>query len=587
MSLEVIVLCSLILIMFVVLINEWLVPELTVFLALSTLVLSGILTPAEALIGFSNTGVHTIALLFIIASAVSKTGMLNELIDKVLSKKKPLSSILLRLMLPVSTLSAFMNNTPIVTMLIPTIQNWGITNRIKPSKLLIPLSYATILGGTITLIGTSANLIIKGLLVEKGFDGLSMFDFAYFGIPLTIIGVIYMVFIGQRLLPNRDHNRKMFQDTQRNYIFQFIIERDSSLIGKTIKNAMLRELHQLFLIQVIRNNQKIIPDPNDEILQAGDILIFSGRADGLIQLQNISGFKLYTGHKQHLLTEENSLVEVVISSTSSLISKKIKQSNFRSKYNAAIVAVQRNSKQITSGIGNIVIKPGDTLLLLTGKGFNTTWSDSEDFYFISPVKQIKKNSTYENMIIVGVLIFFILASILQLLSIYKLALIGAAILLLTNVLSISDAKKAINWSVIILMASSIGVGSAVEKTGLANILASLFTKSQSMLGLLGIMIIFYFSTLILTEIINNLATAALMFPIGYSISVQLNIDPTMFAMLTAIACSCSFLSPIGYQTNLLVYGPGGYKFTDYLKVGLPLSMICMLVTILLAIIKWL
>jgi di/tricarboxylate transporter len=589
MNIEIVILATIIGSMFIVLIKEWLVPELTVFLALSAIILFGILTPEEALKGFANPGVHTVGLLFIIAAAVSKTGLLDELIEKFLTKQMSLQGILFYLMLPVSTLSAFINNTPIVTMLIPSLQNWGITNNIKPSKLLIPLSYAAILGGTITLIGTSTNLIIHGLIIDKGLKGFHFFEFIYFGIPLTLIGIFYFVLVGHRLLPNRNHNIESFEDEKNNYIFRFYVEKTSPLIGRTIKEALLRDLHDIFLFQIMRKEKMIIPASKDEVIREEDVLFFSGSTDGILKIGKNTGLRLCTEnkHEKVLTSKHASLYEVVISSNSPLIYKKIKDVNFRSKYNAAIVSVKRKNKQMISGIGNIPLQPGDTLLLLAKQDFIHSWKDSDDFFLISPVHQPQNQIKWKNSLILAILVGVILSSSFQFLSIYKLSLIATVIFFIANIVNVSDAKRAINWNILILMASSIGIGAAVEKTGLAAFIASFLINIQNSLGLIGILVVYYLVTLIMTELLNNLATAALMFPIGYSIALQLSLDPVMFAMITAIAASCSFLTPIGYQTNLLVYGPGGYKFTDYIKVGLPLSLICMAITILIASIKWL
>jgi di/tricarboxylate transporter len=574
--------------MFIVLIKEWLLPEITVFLALTAVILFGILTPKEALIGFANPGVHTVALLLIIGAAISKTGILSDIVEKILGSNTSIKYVILRLMLPVSALSAFINNTPIVTMLIPTIQNWAISNQIKPSKLLIPLSYATILGGTITLIGTSTNLIVQGFLIERGLEGFHLFDFTIIGLPLTIGGILYMFMIGHYLLPSRNHNTEVFVAEQHHFLFEFVVEQNSPLIGQTIQAAKLRELHHLFLIQMKRKGRLIVPTPNDEVLQGEDLLLFSGSPQGLQQISRLPGLKLRIEGGKHPNTSSlETLFEVVISSRSPLLDKKIKESNFRSKYNAAIVAVKRKSKQITSGIGEVVIKQGDTLILLAKHDFVKNWTDSDDFYLISPIKIAKKSNFYPKLMITGILLGIIVSSVFQLLTIFQLCLLATAIILLTKLLSIADAKKAINWDVIILMACSIGIGEAIEKTGLAQLTASILTKLQPSFGLLGVVVAYYVFTMVMTEVLNNLATASLMFPIGYSISQQLHLDPMMFAMITAIAASCSFLTPIGYQTNLLVYGPGGYKFTDYLKVGFPLSLICMTITVFIAYLKWL
>lgn len=574
--------------MFIVLIKEWLLPELTVFFALGSLILAEILTPNEALAGFSNPGVHTVAFLFILGAAVSNTGILDDFIKRILTINKNIPQNIIRLMLPVSSLSAFMNNTPIVTMLIPTVQNWAITHNIKPSKLLIPLSYAAILGGTITLIGTSTNLVVQGLLLDKGLEGFHLFDFSFIGIPLVLAGILYFVLAGHRLLPERAHSIKMFEDGKKEFIFKFKVRDDSSLVGKTIKEAMLRNLNNLFLIEIIRKGKTIIPDPNEDVIQACDILVFSGNPSEFMKINDLLGLDRYTPIDTSSENSKNTtLFEVGILGNSPLINKKIKESYFRSKYNAVIVAVKRRGTKITTGIGNLVVKPGDTLLLLAKNDFSESWSDSEDFYFLTNSIHKKKPSTLDKFIMMFIITGILICSSLQLLSIYKLTLIASVFLIISKTITASAAIKSINWNVLILMGSSIGIGNAIESTGLAKIAAQLLTLFQSSLGVIGILILFYIITLVLTEILNNLATAAFMFPIGYSISTQLDLDPMMFAMVTAIAASCSFLTPIGYQTNLLVYGPGGYKFTDYLKVGLPLSLICMIITISLIILKWL
>lgn len=588
MNIDAFVLSIILSFMFIALIREWLIPEFTVFLVLSALILSGISTPIEALKGFSNPGVHTVAYLFIVGAAVSKSGILHDIVYKTLRQKKSVRHVLIRLMVPVSAISAFMNNTPIVTMLIPTLQNWAIANNVKPSKLLIPLSYAAILGGTITLIGTSTNLVVQGLLVEKGLSGFGMFDFAYFGIPLTLAGILYFVFAGHRLLPERVHNIKLFQDEQHQFIYKFIVEGNSPLIGKTISEAMLRNLNHLFLIEILRSGRVIIPAPNNEIIHSGDILVFSGKPDGVLQASHILGLKLCLEDQEANPANHPAVFyEVGISEKSPLLNKKIKESQFRSKYNAAIVAIKRNGKQTTSGIGNFVIKKGDILLLLAKNDFLKAWTDSDDFYFVFPFINKQKNPPHGKFVIIVILLGIIISAVFQILSIFSLALISAIIVILTKTITFNDAIKAINWNVIIMMGSAIGIGNAVEATGLAKFIASFLIELQSYTGIIGILILFYFVTLILTEILNNLATAAIMFPIGYTIALQSGLDPKMLAMLTAISASCSFLTPIGYQTNLLVYGPGGYRFTDYLKVGLPLSMISMFLTVFIAYWIWL
>lgn len=584
---DVFITSMLLIIMFIFLIKETYPPEVTVFITLAIFLITGIVTTEEALIGFANPAVHTVALLFIIGSAAYNSGVLTFISNKMLAKSAKTSTILLKMMLPVAIISAFMNNTPIVTILTPTIRNWALKQNWAPSKMLIPLSYAAILGGTITLIGTSTNLVIDGLLKQKGLSGFSMYDFVYFGIPITIIGLLYITFIGQKILPNYNVATPLEQ-LSKQYIFECIIPADSVISGKSIKEAKLRELKNLFLIQINRSSESISAPPNSQILHRGDRLVFSGNPKCMLMLVKAKGLRLTTDVDLNITDyfKNNTFVEVVTSHTSPLLDKKIKESHFRSKYQAAIVAVQRKNKKITSCIGNIVLKPGDKLLLLTGKDFIKTWSNSEDFYLISSVELNQHYKPIQSKLIIIVLLGVILSASFQLLSILHAALLGVITLFLTKAITVSEAKKAINWNVLILMGSSIGIGSAFEKTGLATMIGDFFTQTYAILGLFGIAIAFYFTTTLLTEIINNIAAATLMFPVGFSLALELGVDPLFFAMITAISASCSFITPIGYQTNLIVYGPGGYRFTDYIKVGIPLSLICMIITVTLAYFIW-
>lgn len=564
------------------LITEWFAAELTVFLTLAAITLLGILTPIEALSGFSNPGIHTVALLFIIGSAASKNGIFHQIIQKTLGKSSKLSTILLRLMAPVSLLSAFMNNTPIVAMLTPLVRRWGINNRIPPSKLLIPLSYAAILGGTITLIGTSTNLLVDSLLKEKGFPGLTMFNFALFGIPLSIIGILYITFIGKHLLPARTDLYDSIKDMNKKLMFEFTVQSHSSLIGKTITEANLRKLKDLFLIQIIREQKTILPAPHYEVIQSGDRLIFSGSEMGIYNLQKIKGLKLSSPKQDGDMLNQRQMVEVVISHHSSLIGKTVKESQFRSKFNAVIIAIQRKNKNLTSRIGYIPLKAGDTLLLLTGNDFASLYKNDNDFHLITEI-EVEPYRTKSSKIVISVILGIVIMSAMQILTIYKASLLGVIVLFITKTISVNDAKKAINWNIIILMSSAIGIGKAIEQTGLASIIANQFTVWNAFLGLAGISILLYLTTAFMTEIINNLAAAALMFPISFQIATEMGFDPTLFAMIIAISSSCSFITPIGYQTNLIVYGPGGYHFLDYVKVGLPLSLLSMGTTILIAV----
>lgn len=578
--------------MFIILVKELFPPDVILFSTMSIFLLSGIITVEEAIQGFSNSGVITIALLFIISYCTFNSGILQYVLRNYLRANQKLSLILIKLMIPVASLSAFLNNTPIVAMLTPVVRIWAIRNDIAPSKLLIPLSYATILGGTITLMGTSTNLIIHGLLQQNGYSGFTLFEFAYIGIPISILGVIYMSLIGHHLLPDRKNIDilQSIEESSKNFIFEISVSKDSYMVGKTIKDANLRKLKNVFLIQIIRSNKTISPVAHDEIIQSNDLLIFSGQVNGINHLLKNGGITLKPESIEfitHYKKGESILIEAVISHNSPLLNSKIKETNFRSLYNAAIIAIRRNNKNITSGIGNLMLKPGDTLLLLTRENFLQTWSNSRDFYLLLDITPKTSIQPTNKIIITSVVLLGMIGLVsFNIISILKAAMIGVTVLLLTKSISPSEARKSIDWSIIVLMASSIGIGTAVEQSGLTNMIAAIIIQLNGVFGLFGIAILIYLATTILTEILHNLAAAAMMFPIGLSIAMQMGLDPKMFAMLIAISASCSFMTPIGYSTNLIVYGPGGYRFSDYVKVGFLLSIICMISTVIITLSIW-
>jgi di/tricarboxylate transporter len=589
MTLEIGLVLLIVTIMVICLIKEVARPDIIVFFTTSILLLLGILTPAEALRGFSNEGMLTIALLFIVAGAIQQSGLLNQVVKKILGKSSHPRKVLVRMMLPVSALSAFMNNTPIVVMLMTDIRKWCNDHNISPSKFLIPLSYAAIFGGLITLMGTSTNLVVHGMMLESGMVGFSMFQLAIVGIPAAILGIIYMATIGFKLLPETKTLEETFFENSREYLAEMRVETDSLIIGKTIEQAGLRHLTGLYLIEIIRNKKRITPVTSYDVIQAGDLLIFTGMVSTIVELQQIKGLRLETGSDFSLEDLKNGsvqLIEAVVSHNSILVHKSIRKSNFRSRFDAAVVAVHRNHERIQSKVGDIVLKPGDTLLLLVGNDFAKRWAQSNDFYVISPIEVPNLVEPKKSKIIVISLIGMILLAALNVLSIFKAALIAVGVLIVTKCITPEETKKFVHFNVLLLIASSFGIGVALEKTGAADLIASHIVNIPNGISMLGILVIIYLLTNILTEIITNSAAAVIMFPIAVSTASLLGTDPLPFIITITIAATASFITPIGYQTNLIVYGPGGYKFTDYLKVGFPLTLLYMLVTVSIVNIVW-
>ncbi|MGM0903566.1 MAG: SLC13 family permease [Bacillota bacterium] len=575
--------------MLICLMKEVARPDFIVFCALASLLLTGVLSPADALKGFSNEGMLTVALLFIVAGAVKQSGMLNSLVTKALGSGKNQRKSLVQMMFPISSLSAFLNNTPIVVMFTPVVRKWCKERNISPSKFLIPLSYATIFGGTLTLIGTSTNLVIHGFMIENGMAGFSMFQLAVVSLPAGLLGILYMVTIGYKLLPERKTSEESFDESSREYLSEAIVEPSSVLAGKTIEEAGLRSLQGLYLIEIIRNGERTAPVPSYKKLKEHDRLIFTGMLSTIVELQNIKGLRVETGTNLILEDLQNgsaSLVEAVVSHQSSLIHHTAKESRFRSKYDAGIVAVHRNDERVKSKVGDIKLKAGDTLLLLANKDFSNRWSNSRDFYLISQIEDPEIVDSKKSFITITTLALMILLAVFNIISMFKAAVLAVIVLFITKTVNFESAKKYIQFDVLLLISCAIGIGIALEQTGAAGLIANYFVQLTKGAGVIGAIIVVYALTTVFTEIITNNAAAVLMFPISLAIANQLAVDPMAFFVTIAIAASASFATPIGYQANLIVYGPGGYRFSDYLKIGIPLNILYLIVTVTIVYFVW-
>ncbi|GEN85852.1 SLC13 family permease [Oceanobacillus sojae] len=586
MTLEMIFVLILLLTMFAVLILEAARPDVVIFSVLIILMLSGILTVDEALSGFSNEGMLTVALLFIVAGVVQKSGLINQMMNKWLKNSRSPRGSMMRFFVPTSAISAFLNNTPIVVTLTPIIKKWCEDRGIAPSKFLIPLSYATILGGMITLMGTSTNLVIHGLLLDFGLEGFSLFTLTAVGIPVTLIGLIYLFTIGYKLLPDNKGFSQRVEEEPKEYIAEIQVTEEFGQLGKSVEQAGLRDLKGLYLIEIIRGNERISPVRSTTVIQSGDRLIFTGLISTIADLQKMKGLKLETGTTiglDDLKDGSINLVDAVVSDQSSLLSKSIKQLRFRSRYDAGVIAVHRNNERIKSKIGDIVLKPGDSLLLLAGTDFIGKYDRSNDFFVVSPLdippslKQSVKKGWFSIIMLLGM----IGTVTLGWLSMFKAMALAVLVFLVVKIITPQDAKKYIHFNVLLLIASSFGIGTAMRKTGLAEWGANMLLNFGKPLGLLAILFMIYLLTNLFTEILSNSTAAVIVLPLGVEIAQTLHVDPMGIAVLIAIAASASFITPIGYQTNLIVYGPGGYRFIDYVKVGLPLSLIVMVTAVLI------
>jgi di/tricarboxylate transporter len=566
---------SLLVLLSIVLISEIIETDIAIFSTLLLLVLGGVIDLSEALIGFSNQGMLTVGLLFVVAAAVQRTGIFNLISGKLMGKGGSTSVILLRFLPPIAAISAFFNNTPIVLMFIPSINSWARKNHRAVSKFLIPLSYASILGGICTLIGTSTTLVVHGLMLDKGMKGLSFFEISKAGIPVAIAGLIIIITVGHRLLPERKDPITRLGTQTREFVVVMKTGTDYPHNGKSVEAAGLRHLRGLFLFQIERNQHLINPVTPEEILRSGDRLFFTGLPETIMELQRQPGLYILkdkTFDLKHFDSDKMEACEAVISTNSPLIGQNIRESNFRSTYNAVIIAIHRSGERINNKIGDIVIRPGDTLLILSGHGFVDRWYHSRDFYLVSKSTNPPTKPVKYSYISGGVLIGMISLIVFNLMPVLLAVGLATIILILSGSISPHDARNSIDWKVLLVIASAFGIARAMENSGLAAYMASHLIALSHSTGALGMLATVYFMTSFYTETITNNAAAALVFPIAYSMAVQAGMDPMPFLIAVAIGASASFATPIGYQTNLIVYGPGGYRFKDFLKIGIPMNL---------------
>ncbi|GAB3790823.1 SLC13 family permease [Virgibacillus kimchii] len=591
MSFDMIFLLIVLLTMFAVLIFEVARPDMVIFSVLVILLLTGILTVNEALSGFSNEGMLTVALLFIVAGTVQKSGLINHMMEKWLQNSRTHAGSMLRFFVPASAFSAFLNNTPIVVTFIPIIKKWCEERGIAPSKFLIPLSYATILGGMITLMGTSTNLVIHGLMLDFGFEGFSFFTLAVVGLPSAVLGLIYLFTVGYKLLPSNKGFSQRTKNASKEYIAEMHVTDDFRYHNMFVEQAGLRDLKGLYLIEIIRGEDRISPVRSTSVIQCGDRLIFTGLISTIAELQKVRGLELETGTNidlDDLRDGSTNLVDAVVSDQSSLLFKTIKQSQFRSRYDAGIIAVNRNNERIRNKIGDIILKPGDSLLILAGTDFVEKYQNSKDFFVVSTLdtpaslNQSRKKGWFS----IAMLLVMIVTVTVGWLSMFKAMALTVLVFLTSKIITPQEAKEYVHFNVLLLIASSFGIGIAMRKTGLTEWIAGCLLSFGQSLGLVAILVMLYVLTNIFTEVVTNSAAAVMMLPIGIEMAQTLAVNPSGMAVLIAIAASASFITPIGYQTNLIVYGPGGYTFMDYVKVGLPLSFIVMVTSVFIIYHVW-
>lgn len=569
--------------------------DLVMLAGLTVLLVGGVLTPREALAGFANEGVMTVGILYVVVAGLRDTGAMSALAQEWFGKPRSVAAAQLRMMLPVAAISAFMNNTPLVAAMLPAVSDWGRRLQIPLSQLLLPLSYAAILGGLCTLIGTSTNVIVAGLMrdaVAKGTvsSGFSFFTLTPIGLACALAGLTYIVLATRWLLPLRGSPLRDASDP-RAYTVEMLVTADGPIAGSSIEEAGLRHLPGSYLAEVDRDGQVMAAVGASFRLQAQDRLVFVGVVDSVLDLQKIRGlapatdqlFKL-DGPRTHRI-----LIEAVVSHQSPLLGKSIREGRFRTQYNAVVIGVARGGERLYQKLGDVVLETGDTLLLEARPAFLQQQRNARDFYLVSGVEDSTPLSREKAPLALGILIGMVLAATLfeqhpwfvaRGYSMLHAGLVASFAMLISGCCKAESARRTIDWPVLIVIAAAIGVGTALQNTGLAAVAADLVTGASGSSPWLALATV-YLATMLVTELLSNNTAAVLMFPIALASAHALQVDHLPFVVAMTIAASCGFATPLGYQTHMMVFGPGGYRFVDFLRFGIPLNLVVAATTILL------
>ena len=580
---------------FILFITELFSIDLTAMIILSFFCLTGYLKPEEAISGFSNPAVLTIAFLFILSKALQKTGILEYLIIKV--KRLADKSILLGrtfYLLTIGLMSAVINNTAIVSIFMPVTIRLAHKYKMSPSKMLIPLSYAAILGGTLTLVGTSTNLLVNTIFIAASdHTPLGMFEFMKYGIILLITGLLYILFIAPKLLPSRTVTSSLTKSYHLGgYLTEMKIRAESPLVGQTCMDRGINRNYDVMVLDILRDGKMITDMIRLTTLREDDVLFVRGTLDNFLRMKEVEKVALLTDEKltqEELEQEDNVLVECILTDKSELVGKSLKSGNFRRRFGAFILAVRREGVIFRKKIAHVVLNAYDTLLVYGPANKIVELSKNNDFIVLGEVNAEMRKQRFWWMTIIVIIATIIIAA-LGIMPIMKSGMIGVVFLLMLKVITPKESYESINWQVIVLISALIPVGIVIQNTGTAEwigaFIASIVESVPRDLQPKVLLGLIYLLTMVLTEVSSNSATAIIMTPIALAVAQKMGFEPRAFIFAVAFAASASFITPIGYQTNLMVYGPGGYKFGDYIRAGLPLAIIFWIVAIFVLPIIW-
>lgn len=560
---------------------------LTLVGAVVVLLLVGVIDVDQAFGGFSNPAPITVAALYVLAGAVEQTGVLTSVVGRILGGARGPRDLLARVVVPTITSSAVLNNTPIVAMVAPAVASWAEQRQLPASRFLMPVSYAAILGGCITAIGTSTNLVVSGLLSDAGLQPLGLLELAAVGVPLALIGGLLIIGLAPVVLPDRGAALEDFSEHIRDFTVAMQVVPGGSLDGQTIESAGLRALQGVYCAQLTRADHTISPIRPDQPLEGDDELLFVGKVDRILDLQRNRGLRSSEDrHLERVGGPHGQFFEAVVGPGSPLVGTTIKAVGFRQRHDAAVLAIHRAGQRIDAQLGQVEIRAGDALLLLAGPNFSQQWRTTRDFVLVAGTGQsrpvIGRKAQLTGLVTVGL----VLLAGSGLVPILEASLVAALALLALRVLSVTQARAAIDTQVLVVIASAFGLGAAVESSGLAVVVADGMLQATQSWGQIGALVGVLLVTMVLTELLTNNAAAVLTFPVAVATAQQVGADLRPFAIVIALGASLSFLSPIGYQTNLMVYSLGGYRFSDFARLGAPITLAVILVSILIVPAVW-
>ena len=554
-------------------------PEALFLGALAALLAPGVLSATEAFSGFANEGVVTVAVLYVVVSGLRETGAIQRISRVLLGRPRSVRDAQMRLTVPVAAWSTVLNNTPIVAMLVPAVREWAMRYRLPPSKLMIPLSYAAMLGGLVTLVGTSPTLVAHGLLIERRGSGLGFFEIGWVGVPVAVVGIAFLIATSRWLLPDRGLAQATFADP-REYTVEMTVDDGGPLVGRSVAASGLAEESRLQLIEVHRDGEVFPVVSPGLVLHAGDRLVLAGDVDSVVDLQRRHGLTAATDQvfKLDAPRSDRVLTEAVVSDTSPLVGGSIRAGRFRTRYGAIVIAVARNAARVRGDLRDIVLQPGDTLLLEAPPAFLERHRHSRDFYLVSSLPDTRPLRFDRALLALALLTAMVAAAALGVLSMLQAALLAAIAMLATRCTSVEAARQSVDWQVVLVIGAAIGVGRAMDTSGLAGAVASAVVGAVGHTPVAALVAVFVL-TAAFSQVITNNAAVVLMLPVAWSTAAGLGVDPMPYVVAIIVAASAAVATPIGYQTNLMVYGPGGYRFGDFARAGAPLLLVIAVVAL--------